>query len=268
VHGALVIGWVERLPTAWLILVVFAGTFLLTFVIYYVVLRAAAGPSGPALKAVSPGLLPPMALVFGLIVGFLVAGLWGDLNNARDAVNREASALRSASLVAAASFPGPTSMRMDALIDRQIKDAATKEWPAMRDQRATLTAVSAPLAQALRLALRIDPANQSEATGQRELVSSLETALDARRQRIIISEGTINWVKWLAVVALGALTLIAVACVHADNRRTAAIAMAIFGLAVAVTLLLIASQALPFNGEFGVKPDALLQVAPSATAPG
>jgi hypothetical protein len=43
-----VIGWVERLPTAWLLLVVFAGTFLLTFVIYYVVLRAAAGPSGPA----------------------------------------------------------------------------------------------------------------------------------------------------------------------------------------------------------------------------
>ena len=267
-HGALVIGWVERLPTAWLILVVFAGTFLLAFVIYYVVLRAAAGPSGPALKAISPGLLPPMALVFGLIVAFLVAGLWGDLNNARDAVNREASALRSASLVAAASFPGPTSMRMDALVDRQIKDAATKEWPAMRDQRATLTAVPAPLVQALRLALRIDPANQRQVTGQRELVSSLENALDARRQRIIVSEGTINWVKWLAVVTLGALTLIAVACVHADNRRTAAIAMAIFGSAVAVTLLLIASQALPFSGEFGVKPDALLQVAPSARAPG
>jgi cytochrome bd-type quinol oxidase subunit 2 len=263
-----VIGWVERLPTGWLILVIFAGTLLLTIVIYYVVLRAAAGPSGPALKAISPGLLPPMALVFGLIVGFLVAGLWGDLNNARDAVNHEASALRSASLVASASFPGPTSMRVDALIDRQINEAATQEWPAMRDQRASLTAVPTALAQALQLALRIDPVNQSQVTAQRELVSSLQNALDARRQRIIVSEGTINWVKWLAVIALGALTLIAVACVHADNRRTAAIAMAIFGSAIAVTFLLMASQALPFNGEFGVKPDALLQVAPSATAPG
>jgi hypothetical protein len=259
-----VIGWVERLPTAWLILVIFAGTFLLTFAIYYVVLRAAEGPSGPALTAISPGMLPPMALVFGLIVGFLVAGLWGDLNNARDAVNNEASALRSASLVAAAAFPGRTSMQLDALVDRQIKDAATKEWPAMRDQRATLTAVPVPMGQALRLAVRIDPADQGQVTAQRELVSSLEDALDARRQRIIISEGTINWVKWLAVVALGALTLIAVACVHAGNRRTAALAMAIFGSAVAMTLVLMASQALPFNGDFGVKPDALLEVAPSA----
>src|SRR5947208_16081941 len=107
----------------------------MTFGIYWIVMRAAAGPSGPALAAISPGMLPPMALVFGLIVGFLVAGLWGDLNNARDAVNREASALRSASLVAAVSFPGPTSTQIDALINRQVKDAATKEWPAMRDQR-------------------------------------------------------------------------------------------------------------------------------------
>lgn len=257
------IGWVERLPTGWLILVVFAGTALLTFVIYYAVLRAAAGPTGPALTAISPGLLPPMALVFGLIVGFLVAGLWGDLNDARDAVNSEASALRSATLVAAAAFPGSTSTRVDALVDRQIDDAVTKEWPAMRDQKATLTAVPAPLAQALRLALRLDPANQGQVTAQRELVSSLENALDARRQRIIISEGTVNWVKWLAVVVLGALTLIAVACVHAGDRRTAAIAMAIFGSAIAMTFVLMASQALPFNGDFGVKPDALVQVAPS-----
>jgi hypothetical protein len=55
----------------------------------------------------------------------------------------------------------------------------------------------------------------------------------------------------------------AIACVHSDNRRTAAIALGLFGSAVAVTFVLIASQARPFSGEFGVKPDALLQVAPS-----
>jgi hypothetical protein len=36
--------------------------------------------------------------------------------------------------------------------------------------------------------------------------------------------------------------------------------MAIFGGAVAVTLILIASQARPFSGEFGISPDVLLQV--------
>src|SRR3954468_21298426 len=191
------VGWVERLPIVSLILVIFAGTFLLTFGIYWSVMRAAAGPSGPALAAISPGMLPPMALVFGLIVGFLVAGLWGDLNDARDAVDREASALRSATLVAHASFPVPTATQMDALVERHVRDAVTKEWPAMRDQRATLTTVPAPLADALRVALRLEPVKQGQVTAQRELVASLQSALDARRQRIIVSQGTINWVKWL-----------------------------------------------------------------------
>jgi hypothetical protein len=123
-------------------------------------------------------MLPPMGLVFGLIVGFLVAGLWGE--------------------------------------------------------------------------------------AQRDLVSSLENALDARRQRIIVSHSTVNWVKWAAVIALGLLTVLAIAFVHSGNRVTTALAMGIFATAVAITLVLIASQDRPFSGQFGVKPDALLQVRPSA----
>jgi hypothetical protein len=254
---------VEGLSTPWLIVVVLAGTCLVIAAIYFGVMRIAAGPHGAALKALSPGMLPPMSLVFGLIVGFLVAGLWSDLGDARDAVNREASSLRSAELVVAATFPGATTSRIDALIHQQINDAATKEWPAMADQRATLTVVPAPLAHALRLALSLHPAGAGEATGQRELVSSLQNALDARRQRIIISRSSVNWVKWLGVVALAVLTLCAIACVHCGNRVTAAVALGLFGGAVAITLVLIASNARPFSGEFGIKPDVLLQAQPA-----
>jgi hypothetical protein len=261
-----VIDWLHSLPLAWLIVVLFAGTFLVTAAIYYVVMRAAARENA-AVSGVSPGMLPPMALVFGLIVGFLVAGLWADLGDARDAVNREASALRSAALIAAASFPGRTETRLDALIRRQIEDEANKEWPAMANQNATLTFVPMPLAEALRLSLTLKPVGAGQATAQRELVSSLENALDARRQRIIISGSTVNWVKWAGVIGLGVLTLIAIACVHSANPASAAIALGIFGSAVAVTLVLIASQDRPFGGEFGVKPDVLLQVLPRAQQP-
>jgi hypothetical protein len=68
----------------------------------------------------------------GLIVGFLVAGLWSDLGEARDAVNREASSLRSAALVAGAAFPGPTEARIDALIRRHIatrRRGNGRRWP-------------------------------------------------------------------------------------------------------------------------------------------
>jgi hypothetical protein len=256
------IGWVDDLSVGWMVVVVFAGVFLTTTAIFFSVMALAVGDRAQALKAVSPGMLPPMGLVFGLIVGFLAAGLWGDVTQARTAVNREASALRSAVLVTGAAFPGRPSARMNALVRRQIEDAAAKEWPAMARQDATLTVVPAPLAAALSLALDLDARTPGQVTAQRELVSLLDAALDARRQRIIVSRSTINWVKWMAVLALAALTLTAIGFVHSDNRGTAAIAMGLFAAAVAVTLVMIVSQDRPFSGAFGVEPDVLVQVLP------
>jgi hypothetical protein len=257
-----VIEWVHDLPVVWLIVVVSAGTLLVTAGIYAVAMRLAVGDSAGAFKGVSPGLLPPMGLIFGLVVGFLVAELWRDTSEARTAVNHEASSLRSAALVTRASFPGRPEDRIEALIRQHIRDAVAEEWPEMSRQDARLTVVPDELAEALRLAFALEPDGEGQVTAQRELVASLQGALDARRQRIIISESTVNWVRWTALIALAVLTLLAIAFVHSDNRMTAAIAMGIFASAVAVTFVLIASQDHPFGGEFGVEPDVLLQVLP------
>jgi hypothetical protein len=253
--------WVHDLPVVWLILVVFAAMALITAAIYFAVIGLADGERARAFKGVSPGMLPPMGLVFGLLVGFLVAQLWGDASQARDAVNSEASSLRSVVLLAAA-FPGAPQERVDADVRRHIDEATRREWPAMERHSATLTAIPPSLADALQQTIALKPTGPGQQTAQREMVTSLQDALDARRQRIILSQSTVNWVRWTAVIALAVLTLLAIAFVHCDNRKTAAIAMSIFASAAAVTLVVIATQDRPFGGHFGVKPDVLLQVRP------
>ena len=54
------IEWVHGLPVVWMIVVVFAGTLLVTACIYAIVMRLAVGDSAGAFKGVSPGLLPPI----------------------------------------------------------------------------------------------------------------------------------------------------------------------------------------------------------------
>ena len=171
--------------------------------------------------------------------------------------------MRSVVLLSA-SFPGAPKARMRALVRRHIKEAVNEEWPAMASQHATLTAVPASLAEALRLALALKPRSEGQKVAQREMVVALETALDARRERIIVSESRVNWAKWTGVVLLAVLTLLAIAFVHSEKRATTAIAMGIFASAVAVCLLMIASQDRPFAGPFAVKPDPLVQVMPAA----
>ncbi len=252
----------DDLSTGWLSLAVFAALYIIAAVIYVVVLALATGRRAQAFKAVSPGLLPPMGLLFALLVGFLVAQVWNDAERAELAVDREASALRSVDLLTG-SFPGEPQVRMRVLLRRHIEDAVNREWPAMAEGNATLTVVPAALNDALRLAVTLTPRTEGQKTAQREIVASLQDALDARRQRIIVSESSVNWVKWTAVILVAALTLLAIAFVQSDNRLTAAISLWLFASAVACALVLIAAQDRPFDGEFRVRPDVLQEVEPA-----
>jgi hypothetical protein len=238
-----------------------AACFLAATVVYVVVMWLAVGKRREAFRAVSPGMLPPMGLLFGLIVGFLAAQVWSDAGNAQQAVNREASALR-ATVILAHTFPGTPDSRIDALIRTYIRNAANEEWPAMAHHRATLTVIPAQLVEALRIAIGLTPRTDGEKAAQQQMISSLQSAFDARRQRIILSESSLNWVKWSGVILVAVLTLIAIAFVHCENRLTAGLAMSLFTAAVAGSLILLAIQQRPFGGEFAVRPDPLVQVVP------
>ena len=112
---ASITGWLQDLPLAGLALIVFAATFLAAAAIYAVVMVLAVGARGQAFKAFSPGMLPP----WGCSPSSSVprgAGMERRRASA-EAVNREASALRSVVLLARV-FPGEPETRMDTLVDR------------------------------------------------------------------------------------------------------------------------------------------------------
>lgn len=260
--------WLLSLPVLWMTVIILAVTYLVTAGIYLLVTTLAVGERARAFKSISPGMLPPLAVVFALLVGFLAAQAWSDGDRANTAVNHEASALRAVVLLAQ-GFSKDREMRLRELVRQHIQDAVAKEWPAMARGDATLTIMPAPLQEALHVAFTLNPEDPGQAAAQREIVSSLQIALDARRQRIILSESSINWVKWAALLVQACLTLVTIALVHSDNRAGNRIILAIFATGAGVAIALIAAHSHPFAGEVGVTPAVLLQVMPEAgpTAP-
>ena len=253
--------WLHNLPIVWMALVVFGLTALVTAAIYLVVTVLSVGERARSFKAVSPGMLPPLGVLFALFVAFAASQVWSDNDKANSAVDHEASALRSV-VILAAVFPGEPETRLRSLIRSYVGDAVAQEWPMMARGTATLHVIPYSLAEALQLTLALTPSSQGQQTAQREITTALENALDARRQRIVISESEVNWVKWLCLGLLAACSLIAIAMVHSDNRLTSAITMALFGIGVAASLLLIVAYDRPFTGELSVGPKSLLQVMP------
>ena len=81
--------WLHTLPVILMALIVFGFTYLLAAVIYVVVMILAIGERARSFKAVSPGMLPPLGIIFGLFVGFTAAQVWSDADRANAAVDRE-----------------------------------------------------------------------------------------------------------------------------------------------------------------------------------
>src|SRR4051795_3993729 len=117
--------WFHELPVPWMALLVFGFTYLLGLVIHAGIAALARSGYAKSFKAVSPGMLPPLGIIFGLFVAFTAAQVWSDNDRASAAVSREASALR-ALVILAGSFPGEPEARLHGVVRRYIEQAATQ----------------------------------------------------------------------------------------------------------------------------------------------
>ena len=258
--------WFLNLSIPWMAFVVFAATYVVAACVYLVVVRVAVDDRrARAFKAFSPGMLPPLGIIFGLLVGFVAVQVWNDFDKAKLAVATEASSLRAVVLLGE-TLPAEQRMHLRTLINSYVEEALNREWPAMAHQRLKLATLPAAMVEALQLTVSLKPQDESQRIAQREMVSALHRAADARRQRIILSQSTVGPVKWAAILLQGLCAPIAIAMVHSDNRLTCAIALTIFATGIALSSLLIAAYSAPFSGDISVKPELLQQVIPSETA--
>ena len=251
--------WFFNLSVPWMALLIFLATYLIAGSVDLVVTRLAVNERAKGFKAVSPGMLPPLGILFALLVGFIAVEVWGNFDKAKAAVTTEASALRAVVLLAGA-FPDEQRMSIYALVNRHIDESVNKEWPEMVQQQMTLAALPTALIEALHETLALKPADDSQRAAQSEMVKELHTALDARRQRIVISESALGTVKWVGILLQGFCTLVAIAVVHSDNRFARALTLRLFATGIALSVLLIAAYSRPFTT---VGPALLKQVIPS-----
>jgi hypothetical protein len=253
--------WLHNLPLIWMTLVVFGVTYLFAALLQKVVGMLATRERAPAFKAVSPGMLPPLGILFGLFVAFTAAQVWNDIDRANTAVNREASSLKTV-LVLAATFPGDSEARLRSLVRRHIEEIVTHEWPMMVRHTATMHVSPPSLVEALQQTFALSPNNPGQQIAQREIVTSIENALEARRQRILISQSRVNLTKWACIFLQAACALLAIAAVHIDNRLASTISLGVFATGVATSVILILAHDEPFAGQISVGFQPLLQVMP------
>ena len=69
--------WLHNLPVPWMALVVFGFTYLLAAAVYAAIATLAVGERAKSFKAISPGMLPVLGIIFGLFIAFTAATIVG-----------------------------------------------------------------------------------------------------------------------------------------------------------------------------------------------
>jgi hypothetical protein len=250
--------WLYAMPVWLMAAVIVTGTLVATALVYVGISLLPKERCLPILKAISPVTLTPLAVVFGLLTGFLATNVWQNFDKARTLVSREANELRRV-LLLTAEVPGPLARSVRAAVHAHVRSVAEEEWPAMRVRELVQTP-AVHLNRAVGLLLEFEPRSGGERIVQQEATRAIAEALETRRQRLLQSQLSIAPVSWGVILFLAFLLLLTIAFVHADSRGTQAVTMTIFALSVAACLILLVSHDHPFGGEVSISPGPLLQI--------
>ena len=254
--------WLESQDTPVIVLLVFAFCYLLAAIILGVAVAFARHPVSHELSATTPAMLTPLGVITGLVIAFLAARVWSNVDRAQSYVAREASAIREVVLIADVLPPQTRdTIRDDVNRYRQFVD--TDDWPAMLHGRANLHRLPPGLSDALTTLLSFNPQGPGQQEAQKRATNAVDAALQARRDRILLSEAAISPPQWIVIIVLDALILVTIAMVHVRRHTTTAVNMLIFSTAVAARMVLLLVNDRPFTaGGITVQPTALHEVSP------
>jgi len=241
--------------SAWLDLPTF-GTFATLALLYYgfaiaLVALVFASPLAAPIARLT-GVVAPffssVAVLFGLLTGFLGYDIAERNRQATRAVQAEAGELQNVYTLSVASVTDMHKIRI--ALNRYVDSVLRDEWP-------TVNGASAPATNAAYdelLGEISDPSITRDASAAVH-VAMLSAAVrvgTARNTRLSLSTDRTSDLKWISVLILGLITQVALALVHLDKPRAMLAALTTFATGAIVALGLIALQEDPFGGVFRV----------------
>jgi hypothetical protein len=179
--------WIESQNTVVITLLGFGFCYALAAIIFGAAVVVSQRPIAVDLKATSPVMLTPLSVIAALLIAFLASRVWANLDHANTDIAREASALRE-SVLLADEMPGEVRTALRGAVKTYLQFVETEDWPAMAEGRASLRESPPGLADALVLILSFVPAEPGQQVAQQRAVVAVEQALEARRNRILLSK--------------------------------------------------------------------------------
>jgi hypothetical protein len=223
----------------------------------------------PAIEGKAPvgAFFSSVTALFALFVAFAAADAWSRGDRATEALGQEARAL--AAFHAASQVLGEEAAPLRSVFSAYLGASLRDEWGVSRNTEPSAAAAETlhRLEDASLAGLRrgAEGAGGSAALWS-ELLQRAHDLRAARDTRLRFGKDFGQPWKWVGLLLLTLSSQVAIAFVHLDRRRTAAVAQAIFGTAAATALSIVAGFEGPYGGIGAVQPTSLLMMHTATAA--
>ncbi|MGA7326481.1 MAG: DUF4239 domain-containing protein [Rhodomicrobium sp.] len=254
------VSWIESQPTPVITVLVFSFCYALAAAIFGAAVLLSRRPVGDELKTLSPVTLTPLAVILGLLIAFLASRVWENANHAGSYVGQEASALSKAIRFADA-LPPEVRTKVRTAVKQHVDLVVAHDWPEMAAMRLNPRVEAAGLINAINGLLAFTPTQPNQQLAQRGAIDAIEQALEARRNRIRLSETEIAPIRWAVIFVMVTLVLMTTAVIHIGRPAAMATALFIFSTAAAACLVLLMVNDRPFAaGGVTITPEAFREI--------
>jgi hypothetical protein len=197
-----------------------------------------------------------IAVTYAVVLGFVVVVVWQKYDDVQNHVDAEAAAVFDLYHTAKA-FPPPLSHQIRADLRGYVEDVITKEWPEMTKGTLALSAVSdvENIAQEIETFL---PANRGQQDAHQVAMQELLHVFEARRERILATNGSVPPILWLGLIAGASATLGFTFFFGVQNRVVQLLMTGILAALITIMFVVIKEFDTPFRGPNAITPGVWL----------
>jgi hypothetical protein len=197
--------------------------------------------------------LGALTVFYGITLGLLMVGAWGNFSDAGAKVDREAASVATL-FRDISSYPEPFRSQLQDDLRIFTRTVIDKAWP---EQRKGIIPVGnlASLDQFQRDLVRFEPVTESQKILHAEACHQFDKLVERRRSRIVSSTTGLPRSLWTLVV-VGALINIAAAWFfHVRNTKMHRLMTILMSSLLGLMIFLLVAMDHPFRGELSIGPE-------------
>ncbi|MFI1173850.1 bestrophin-like domain [Streptomyces melanogenes] len=206
-----------------------------------------------------------VGVVYAIVLGLAIAGVWEARGAAEDSVQREAQALYEVGQRVDV-YPPAVRDRIRNEIGAYAAHTVSAEWPLLVQGQEPSADGAALLAAVRTDVTHRAPANDLQAQAYQPLLDQIATADDARHARLDSAGSTLPGVVWFGLVAGAVVTIGLIFTLQIRRSARELLLAGIFSGLIVFLLFLVWSFDAPFGRSGTESADPFRELVPSVTA--